>query len=240
MRAACQRSLRVLLVLLLPAAGASAATPPTAAAAAVPRCTHRHGELLRPALLLAAGGLATVWSHDDESPVAARDFLDRGGWDTCADAGNVYGDGAVLGGLSVGVLALGKWRGNNGVEALGGDLCETFLASAGTTWALKVAVARRRPSGGPHSFPSGHTATAFAVVPVLAHHLGWKAAVPAAIMACATGLGRMEEFRHYQSDVLFGAALGLACGELVAGPGFLPGRAAPVVLPGGVGVGVAF
>lgn len=214
--------------------GTAPARPPA------PRCRHRHGELLRPLVILAAGGVATAWSHDEESPAAARDFLDHSDLDEFADAGNVYGDGLVLGGLSLGALAVGRWRDSPALAALGGDLCETFLASSGAVWALKVAVARRRPSGGPHSFPSGHTATAFAVVPVLAHHLGWKAAVPAALMAACTGLGRMEEFRHYQSDVFFGAALGLACGEVVAGPGFLPGRALPVVVPGGVGVGLSF
>ena len=247
------RWLPALWLTLLPAV-ALAAVPPgaarpdslatrsaaTTAVSARGACRTHHGDLLRPALILAAGGVVSLWSHDEESPQAARDLLDHSDWDVFADAGNVYGDGAVLGSLSVGILALGKAGGNEALEALGGDLCETFLASAGTAWTLKVAVGRRRPAGGPHSFPSGHTATAFAVVPVVAHHLGWKAAVPAVVMACATGLGRMEEFRHFQSDVLFGAALGLACGEIVAGPGFLPGRATPVVTPAGVGVGLGF
>ncbi|MBK7188948.1 MAG: phosphatase PAP2 family protein [bacterium] len=123
---------------------------------------------------------------------------------------------------------------------MGGDLCETFLMSSGTVWAAKVAFSRRRPSGGPHSFPSGHTAVAFSVVPVIAHHFGWRAAVPAVLLASATGLGRMEAFRHFQSDVLAGAALGLACGDIVAGAGFLPGRAQAVVLPDGVGVSIPF
>jgi membrane-associated phospholipid phosphatase len=81
---------------------------------------------------------------------------------------------------------------------------------------------------------------AFAVVPVLGHHLGWRASVPAALLAVATGLGRLEHLRHFGSDVLAGAALGLACGDIVAGPGFLPGRARAVVLPEGVAVTVPF
>ena len=105
---------------------------------------------------------------------------------------------------------------------------------------VKYAVNRRRPSGGGHSFPSGHTTVAFAMVPVLGHHLGWPAAVPAALVATATGLGLMEDRHHFLSDVVFGAAVGLACGDLVAGEGFLPWRARLAVAPEGVGVVVPF
>ena len=201
---------------------------------------HSHGGLLRPAIILAAGGLVSVWSHDEESPEAAQRLLDGSWLDNFADLGNIYGDGLVIGGLSLGVLAAGRLGGDGKTAAVGGDLCETFLMSSGTVWAAKVAFSRRRPSGGPHSFPSGHTAVAFSVVPVIAHHFGWRAAVPAVLLASATGLGRMEAFRHFQSDVLAGAALGLACGDIVAGAGFLPGRAQAVVLPDGVGVSIPF
>ncbi len=201
---------------------------------------HHHGGLLRPALILAAGGLASAWSHDEESPQAAQRLLDGSWLDTYADLGNVYGDGVVIGGTALGVLAVGRIGGYERTCAVGGDLCEAFLMSSSTVWGAKVVFNRRRPSGGPHSFPSGHTAVAFSVVPVLGHHFGWRGTVPAVLLATATGLGRMEAFRHFQSDVLAGAALGLACGDIVAGSGFLPGRAETVVLPGGVGLSIPF
>lgn len=236
-----------LFALLLPLAlamqcGAAhgAVEPAAATRLPPPDHGHAHGGLLKPALYLATGAVVSLWSHDEESPEAARKLLDGSWLDNFADLGNIYGDGLVLGGSALGALAVGRLARDEEACAVGGDLCESFLLSSGTAWVGKVAIGRRRPSGGPHSFPSGHTAVAFSMVPVLGHHYGWRASLPAIVLAGATALGRMEEFRHYQSDVVAGAALGLACGEIVAGSGFLPGRAQAVALPGGVAVSIAF
>ena len=35
---------------------------------------------------------------------------------------------------------------------------ESFLTTVGTTYPLKYAIDKKRPNGGSHSFPSGHTA----------------------------------------------------------------------------------
>lgn len=63
------------------------------------------------------------------------------------------------------------------------------------------------------SFPSGHTAAAFAVAVALAgepHGAG-----PAALLlACGIGLSRVYLGAHYPLDVLAGAALGAASGVL--------------------------
>lgn len=232
----------LLAVLLSSVTGTTRGWGATAEAGTLPARDHghAHGGLVKPALYLATGAVLSIWSHDEESPEAARRLLDDSWLDGFADLGNAYGDGFVLGGASLGVLAIGRMTDSPTADAVGGDLCETFLLASGTAWAGKVAIGRRRPAGGPHSFPSGHTTVAFSMVPVLGHHFGWRASLPALVLAGATALGRMEEFRHYQSDVLAGAALGLACGEIVAGSGFLPGRARPVALPGGVGVAVGF
>jgi len=91
-----------------------------------------------------------------------------------------------------------------------------FAASGALNGAFKYAVDRKRPDIGGMSFPSGHTATAWSTVPVISSYFGWKAGVAAATAATCTGLGRIEEGRHYLSDVLFGASLGFAVGDLVA------------------------
>lgn len=199
-----------------------------------------HGALTRTAAILALGGAAALYVHDEESATAARRQLDQGQWEMASDLGNVYGDGMLVGGLSAGVWAWGRLGGHEATAALGGDLCEAFLLGSAAVWAIKVPVNRTRPSGGGHSFPSGHTTIAFAVVPVLNRHLGWEAALPATLLAAATGMGRMEDGRHFFSDVVFGAALGLACGDLVAGEGFLPGGARVAAGPESIGVSIPF
>ena len=70
---------------------------------------------------------------------------------------------------------------------------------------------RERPDGSnTQSFPSGHSASAFATAGVLQRHYGWKVGVPAAVVAAYVATARVHDNKHYLSDVIFGAALGIA------------------------------
>lgn len=126
-------------------------------------------------------------------------------------------------------LALAGWARRNRrllADALctGLSVAVTFLVG----FVLKLLVDRARPFEAypdlihPYSlpddpsFPSGHTATAFALALALClRYPRWYVVVPAALWACAVGLSRMNEGVHYPTDVLAGAALGvllaLAC-----------------------------
>src|SRR3569832_19288 len=68
------------------------------------------------------------------------------------------------------------------------------------------------------SFPSGHTAAAFAIAGVVAMHLrrAWSTAL-LLVLASGVGLSRMAVGVHWPVDVLAGAAVGWAsaCGALV-------------------------
>ena len=65
------------------------------------------------------------------------------------------------------------------------------------------------------SFPSGHTATAFALATSLSiKYPKWYVIAPSAIWACSVGVSRMNEGVHYPSDVLAGAAIGAGCAVL--------------------------
>ena len=62
------------------------------------------------------------------------------------------------------------------------------------------------------SFPSGHTATAFALATSLSvKYPKWYVIAPSALWACSVGVSRMNEGVHYPSDVLTGAAIGAGC-----------------------------
>lgn len=62
------------------------------------------------------------------------------------------------------------------------------------------------------SFPSGHTATAFALATSLSlRYPKWYVIAPTALWACSVGVSRMNEGVHYPSDVLAGAVLGAGC-----------------------------
>jgi membrane-associated phospholipid phosphatase len=91
---------------------------------------------------------------------------------------------------------------------------EAFGAASLTTFVLKSAVMRPRPGGGPaygigtHSFPSGHSTSAFTSATLIECNSGPALGLPAYALAAFTGFERVEEGRHYPSDVLAGAAIG--------------------------------
>ncbi|MCW8335760.1 phosphatase PAP2 family protein [Vibrio sp. DBSS07] len=73
----------------------------------------------------------------------------------------------------------------------------------------KATIEKERPDGSDnHSFPSNHTANAFASATTLHLRYGWQAALPAYGMATLVGVGRVEADKHYWSDVLAGAVIG--------------------------------
>jgi len=63
--------------------------------------------------------------------------------------------------------------------------------------------------GGMHSsFPSGHTLRIFSSMTALGLLLP-RLRIPALVLACAVGTSRVLALRHYPSDVLFGAFIGV-------------------------------
>ena len=93
------------------------------------------------------------------------------------------------------------------------------LVAHALTYSIKFSVGRSRPDGGGFSFPSGHTTSAFASATVLQRHFGWKVGVPAYAAAGYVAASRVQGKRHYLSDVMFGAALGIVAGRTVTMPG---------------------
>ncbi len=78
---------------------------------------------------------------------------------------------------------------------------------------LKLVVGRERPDGnGLDSFPSGHTATSFVAATFLHKEYGWKSpwfSIGGYTAAAVTGLTRIMNNRHWMSDVVAGAAIGI-------------------------------
>ncbi len=86
------------------------------------------------------------------------------------------------------------------------------IVNLGMIYLLKKTIGGRRPDGTAYSFPSGHTANAFAGATLVSMEYGQEHKwVPYASYTLATGIGvmRMVNNKHYISDVLFGAGLGI-------------------------------
>jgi membrane-associated phospholipid phosphatase len=77
---------------------------------------------------------------------------------------------------------------------------------------------QRRPPGGldPYSFPSGHSAMAFALATSTSlSYPEWYVIVPAYLWAGATATARIWFGMHYASDTVIGAAVGAGTAALV-------------------------
>jgi len=92
------------------------------------------------------------------------------------------------------------------------------LFSVGITFALKKSNHKIRPNGEADSFPSGHSALAFTNATVLYHEFHNTApglAYSGYAFATTVGIFRMLNNKHFLSDVLVGAGIGIAVTNLV-------------------------
>lgn len=132
------------------------------------------------------------------------------------------GSGAlVLGALAV-TYGVGRLARDDRLAAGTTRIGAAVLASGVCAQAIKFSVGRARPASSPgdvdqfapfqgdESFPSGHTAVAFALAHAIDHetHARW---VPFVVypVAAAVGWSRVRDNRHWTSDVVGGAMLGV-------------------------------
>jgi len=156
------------------------------------------------------------------------------------DGGSALGSAAVQFGIAGAVYGVGLATRNETAAGTGTVLLEAQVVGGVMAQGLKYAVNRTRPDGGRYSFPSGHTESAFVTADVLLQRFGWKAGVPAYAGAVYVGVARIAEREHYLSDVVFGAAIGIASARAVGHQaGSRSVRIAPVVMRHGAAVFVA-
>jgi hypothetical protein len=86
-----------------------------------------------------------------------------------------------------------------------------------TTAGLKLIRNNENPNGGNWAWPSGHTASSFAVASVLDEFYGSKVGIPAYALASLIAYRMMDTGDHWASDVVFGATLGWVVGHTIAG-----------------------
>lgn len=122
-------------------------------------------------------------------------------------------NGAVLAAGTLATYGIAHWAKADRVKHVTVDVLRAQVLSLALTYGLKYAVARERPDhSSDDSFPSGHAAQAFASATVIARHLGPNATWPAMVAASFVAMSRVNQHRHYLSDVVFGAGLGVAVG----------------------------
>lgn len=191
------------------------------------------------ALILLGSGAAAALVH----PYDARltDHFSRSRvYEHAFDGGQILGGTLVQVGGSIATYAIGKAVRSQRVSLVGADLVRAQLVNTVFTQGLKLSVNRTRPDGDPWAFPSGHSSGSFATATVLYRHFGWKVGAPAYALAGYVAGSRLQERRHYASDVIFGAGIGIVSGRVVTvGRGGTRFAMSPMAVPGR-GAGVSF
>ena len=116
-------------------------------------------------------------------------------------------------------LKLGGYEGRSDWPRLLASAGMSYLIMAGLVNGIKYTAKEMRPDGSTaNSWPSGHTATAFVGATLLHKEYGltrspwWSVAGYG--VATATGVMRVLNNRHWISDVMSGAGIGILSGEL--------------------------
>ncbi|HET7219494.1 MAG TPA: phosphatase PAP2 family protein [Vicinamibacterales bacterium] len=185
------------------------------------------------AWILGIGGAAALATLPADSRLT-RSAVDTPVFEETLDAGTVLGSGWIQAGGALGTLVLGRFSSSSRLESAGSDLLRAQIINVTMTQAIKFSVNRTRPNGSPYSFPSGHASASFATASVIQRDFGWKAGVLAYGAAAYASSSRLSENKHYPSDVIFGAALGLVAGRAVTvGHGAARFALVPAAAPGG-------
>jgi hypothetical protein len=115
-------------------------------------------------------------------------------------------------GLMIGLKAGGYESRSSWGRMLVGDAFSVG-AMALTVNGLKYTIRRTRPDGSRNnSFPSGHTATAFMSATMLHKEYGWRSpwfSIGGYTAAAVTGVSRLLNNKHWMTDVVAGAAIGI-------------------------------
>lgn len=190
-------------------------------------------------ILGAAGGIGLAVQRQDAR--VTRDAAQSFALDRVFESGELIGGGAVQVGAAFATYAMGRVARNPRTAAVGADLLRAQMLNTVLTQGVKLSVGRTRPDGSRFSFPSGHASSSFATAAVLQRHFGWRAGVPAYGLAAYVAGSRLQENRHYLSDVVFGAAIGMVAGRTVTiGRGPASFAVAPLAAPGGAGVSLTW
>lgn len=91
----------------------------------------------------------------------------------------------------------------------------SWLLNTVLTHAIKYLANRRRPLGGPRSFPSGHTASAVHGAAFMVLHVSPLMGLPLVLAAGFVGASRVIARKHFIGDVIAGTALGIATAVVI-------------------------
>lgn len=199
---------------------------------------------------VAVGGLSALMLLD--RPVQRYAQHNSGtGADNVASVVRHFGQPEVYATVTLGLAAVGLAAGDSRLIRSAKRVGASLLVAGVTASGAKLMFGRPRPEAsldadgfrpfsGQVSMPSGHATVAFALATSLADeiHRPW-ASVGLYGMATAVGWSRINDNRHWLTDVTAGALVGITSAKLVSGRWRIFNLKPPAVLatPAGVSIG---
>jgi membrane-associated phospholipid phosphatase len=188
-------------------------------------------------------GLFTIAVLDEPINTWVQDSANRStGLDDLSNLTRKFGEGVVIAPVTLGLIAVGVVANEPPILHAGLRVGAAVLLTTAVTQAAKYALGRERPGdtddewdfdpfGGAHAMWSGHTSSAFAFATVLSQEINhpW-ATVGLYALATGTAWSRVYDNAHWASDVIVGAAAGIACAKIATGRWTIFGLRAPVPL----------
>jgi membrane-associated phospholipid phosphatase len=200
---------------------------------------------------IALGGLSALMLLDGPAQRYFQNHRSASSNDL-ASALRHFGQPEVFGTVTLGLVAGGLLGHDDELTRAGGRLAATLFLAGGTTTVAKYVVGRPRPLettdadefkpfSGNDAFPSGHTTVAFALATALSDdiHRTW-ASIGLYSLATGVGWSRMNDNKHWLSDVAGGALVGITSAKLVNGHWRIFNLHPPQVLIGPRHAGIAW
>jgi membrane-associated phospholipid phosphatase len=200
----------------------------TAQTVTIPEPSNQPGAIQWWQGAIVLGGLSGLMLLDKPTQRYAQDNRNQSANDLAAGLRH-FGQPEVYGSITLGILGAGLISGNQDITRAGGRLATTLALAGATSTLTKLTLGRPRPSqsldadgfvpfSGQQAMPSGHTTMAFALATTLADeiHNTW-ASVGLYTVATGVGWSRVNDNKHWLTDVAAGAVLGVTSSKLVSG-----------------------
>jgi membrane-associated phospholipid phosphatase len=195
------------------------------------------------------GGLSTLLLLDGTVREDAQEHRTPAG-DRFAESVRHFGQPEVYGTVTAGILTAGLMTHNPRLIQTGTRIAGALAVAGVVSNGLKVVAGRGRPDNpfqdedpddfglfsGHASWPSGHTSMAFAFATALGDELHQPVA-RYGLLAAATAVGwsRINDNRHWLSDVASGAVIGITSAKFASGRWRVFGIRAPSFIVGPTG-----
>lgn len=177
---------------------------------------------------LVGAGAAGIMLLDSDLKEFFQDDVRSGATDSIADWARPFGDSKILFPAMAGGYLIGAVSGSRRLAAASLLGLQSLTIAAGITEGIKLLAGRTRPNmtddqwdfqgpgGDQKSFVSGHATHAFAVATVFALEYRESYVVPPLVysLATLTAYSRVNDNKHWVSDVVLGAGVGFLIGVL--------------------------